>query len=817
MYQSCSSGWGWPRRVSVEVDIEENRRRESHQDPREKKAEQSLPEEHPKSKLPSSSSEYTVAPQEDKTPIQKQTDYSGERDPEAPVEQKPHERRDSSIQHDHDSSQRQSPDLYHASPTGSDGFQHSHGVDSAAEFPMSEPSHSPAVKVRAASAGSSNLGKTVRRSGSDAGDRTMEQEDGADKTDKSKDQTLQSDQVQRNLPLEKEPQLSKVQDPTSETKTQLHPTRTITDRYPEPNGRLSIFGSKGSLRSTISGDEGKPHDLFPGADHSSEDLSSPLEGQHRTDKQAKASKSPHAMDSQSAETESAKAYALHKVDSPDRFGTDSKTSTKLLPLVPQNTTTSASDREHFTEPASAEAESNEPYVTFDGGGPHKRVTKPEELSGFLPQEQATTEQAKGDGEQSVTKPYRLKRSDPNVSSQAPGLVKAEHVRRPSRDSLQTRNRKPSVYMPLSKVPEAKGRMESANVQSPRQAIIVNEEEILNAKDSYKAGETRSDLHEATGNDDPKVTFLDYGELHSDAATTTTHKDSASGLPSAPTNAAESVAISAGHESIPLSSESRAAENVHFPEEPGRKVGFSDERPTTTPSPVSEASEEDALTSRRGSVVRKKPTPDEFMQRINTLNERLVPDVPAKNRKSSRRSTKMSLPPPRIVVQSPSSASELPEPLPTPAAPIPADEYKIKTRSGTIVSVQHTVHGAADRLSQSPPKKSKLYLRKIRNMAARRVILNATLGRQMGGRTKKKLRQLAKGEQLSSSPIPAPKNAPDLPPLRNRKSFILKARNLAARQVFLDATLGRQVAAETKPVLRHMASGKMVVDRSGVRL
>ena len=175
---------------------------------------------------------------------------------------------------------------------------------------------------------------------------------------------------------------------------------------------------------------------------------------------------------------------------------------------------------------------------------------------------------------------------------------------------------------------------------------------------------------------------------------------------------------------------------------------------------------------------------------------------------------MSLPPPKIIVQSPSSASELPEPLPTPAVPIPADEYKIKTRSGTIVSVEHTVHGAVDKLSQTPPKKRRIFLRKVRNIVARRVILNATLGRQMGGRTKGRLRQLAKGEELPSSPIPAQENAPDLPPLRKRKSFIRKARNLAARQAFLDATLGRQVAAETKPVLRRMANGEMVVVEEG---
>ena len=85
---------------------------------------------------------------------------------------------------------------------------------------------------------------------------------------------------------------------------------------------------------------------------------------------------------------------------------------------------------------------------------------------------------------------------------------------------------------------------------------------------------------------------------------------------------------------------------------------------------------------------------------------------------------------------------------------------------------------------------------------------------MGERTKKRLRQLAKGEKLANSQIPAQENAPGLPPLRKRQSFIRKARNLAARQAVLDATLGRQVAAETKPVLRRMAKGEMVVIEEG---
>lgn len=43
------------------------------------------------------------------------------------------------------------------------------------------------------------------------------------------------------------------------------------------------------------------------------------------------------------------------------------------------------------------------------------------------------------------------------------------------------------------------------------------------------------------------------------------------------------------------------------------------------------------------------------------------------------------------------------------------------------------------------KKRSLYLRKARNLAARKTILKATLGRQLAIPTKQSLRQLANGE------------------------------------------------------------------------
>ena len=50
------------------------------------------------------------------------------------------------------------------------------------------------------------------------------------------------------------------------------------------------------------------------------------------------------------------------------------------------------------------------------------------------------------------------------------------------------------------------------------------------------------------------------------------------------------------------------------------------------------------------------------------------------------------------------------------------------------------------------KKRKLYVRKVRNVAARKFILKVTLGRELAGPTKRKLRRLAKGRDVDTDDI-----------------------------------------------------------------
>ena len=53
-------------------------------------------------------------------------------------------------------------------------------------------------------------------------------------------------------------------------------------------------------------------------------------------------------------------------------------------------------------------------------------------------------------------------------------------------------------------------------------------------------------------------------------------------------------------------------------------------------------------------------------------------------------------------------------------------------------------------------------------------------------------------------------APVLPPLKRRKLYLRKARNLAMRKTVLQAMLGRQLADQTKPALRMLAHGERVL-------
>lgn len=54
------------------------------------------------------------------------------------------------------------------------------------------------------------------------------------------------------------------------------------------------------------------------------------------------------------------------------------------------------------------------------------------------------------------------------------------------------------------------------------------------------------------------------------------------------------------------------------------------------------------------------------------------------------------------------------------------------------------------------------------------------------------------------------SAPVLPPVKRRKLYLRKARNLAMRKTVLKVMLGRQLAGQTKPALRMLAHGETLL-------
>lgn len=206
----------------------------------------------------------------------------------------------------------------------------------------------------------------------------------------------------------------------------------------------------------------------------------------------------------------------------------------------------------------------------------------------------------------------------------------------------------------------------------------------------------------------------------------------------------------------------------------------------------------------------RPRIEDVLERVSVPEKQTQKHPSISDRRSSRIAKKVTLATPKIFIQSPSDHTDqdLTEPHPTPTPePKPSDEYRIVSRHGSIVSVQHTVGSATEKLNQPRLKRRKLYLRKARNAVARPIFLNAALGRRVGRRTKDRLRNLARGEQVQGTSIKTQASSPDAPRVRKSQSFVRKARSLVARKSLMDLALGREVSSDTRPVLRQMASGQ----------
>lgn len=140
-------------------------------------------------------------------------------------------------------------------------------------------------------------------------------------------------------------------------------------------------------------------------------------------------------------------------------------------------------------------------------------------------------------------------------------------------------------------------------------------------------------------------------------------------------------------------------------------------------------------------------PGENRNPSNEISEletvRTVVEIPPSHNTDNR------LPIPKIYIQNPTDGTE-PETY-APRSSQSATRGAVRRRStfpgkppAFIDSKAAEDPGTSEEPKMPPPKKRKLYLRKVRNAAARKTILKITLGRELAKQTKAKLRKLAKG-------------------------------------------------------------------------
>ncbi|KAL8947170.1 MAG: hypothetical protein Q9222_006522 [Ikaeria aurantiellina] len=110
----------------------------------------------------------------------------------------------------------------------------------------------------------------------------------------------------------------------------------------------------------------------------------------------------------------------------------------------------------------------------------------------------------------------------------------------------------------------------------------------------------------------------------------------------------------------------------------------------------------------------------------------------------------SLPPPDIVVKDASEAEDsLQSPAPKAPATTPVQDDSLPRRRATFVALGEELNQEGP--IKLPVKRRKLYVRKARYLVLRQPILNAALGRQVGGQAKQALKKLANGELIVIEP------------------------------------------------------------------
>ena len=117
----------------------------------------------------------------------------------------------------------------------------------------------------------------------------------------------------------------------------------------------------------------------------------------------------------------------------------------------------------------------------------------------------------------------------------------------------------------------------------------------------------------------------------------------------------------------------------------------------------------------------------------------------------------------------------------------------------------TVQNPSDATDADVSSTSKISVSRQGSVTAPRSLQSATQRPEVRKSTSLR-RSLGLYDNLNTQ---ATNEEPNLPPVKKRKLYVRKARNAAARKVVLDITLGRELAKQTKPALRRLARGERV--------
>ena len=144
-------------------------------------------------------------------------------------------------------------------------------------------------------------------------------------------------------------------------------------------------------------------------------------------------------------------------------------------------------------------------------------------------------------------------------------------------------------------------------------------------------------------------------------------------------------------------------------------------------------------------------PSDDIKRDNEQRGSTYPFPRFPSEKTHSPSTRVQLPNPDITVEEPSEGEEsLPSP-PSALTPTHGSSKNVRSPEDGERIMAHDESERTEEPARLPTKRRKVYIRKARCLILRQPILDAALGRQIGAQTKPALRRLAEGELVFTEP------------------------------------------------------------------